>query len=148
MHLSKLMEKYTKIDKRLKELKKELKAEYYAGEEMPEVPATTGKNGGWTTDREKAPAKTPAAPGVEVALINGRAQIMRPMILQYGGKIKGWTESFIDNGTKKALAVKDNKLELKERMYNTWTLVRGEVIPENLKEAFINGMSKCEDFLL
>lgn len=126
----------------------DLKSEYYAGDEMPEVPAMVGKNGGWTTDRSKAPEKVPTAPGVEIALINGRAQIMRPLMLQYNGKVGGWTEGFIDMGGKKALAVSNDVLELRPRMYNTWTVLKGVEIPENLKEQFINGMAKCEQFLL
>lgn len=126
----------------------DFKAEYYVGETMPEVPAMTGKNGGWTTDREHAPKKTMAAPEMEIALIEGRAQIMRPIVVQYNGKVEGWTENFIDMGDKKALAVKDGKLELTPRFYNTWSVLKGAEIPDNLKDKFIAGMSKCEPYLL
>lgn len=126
----------------------DFKAEYYDGEEMPEVPATTGKNGGWTTDREHAPKKTAAAPEMEIALIEGRAQIMRPIVVQYHGKTKGWTESFLDMGDKKALSVKDGKLDLTSRFYNTWSVLKGAEIPDNIKEKFIEGLSKCEPYLL
>lgn len=126
----------------------DFKADFYAGTEMPKVPAMKGQNGGWTTDRKNAPEKSQACDPMEIAKINGRAYMMRPIAVQYNGKVKGWTEGFIDMGDKKALAVKDNFLELEERDYNTFSVVKDCAIPEDIKSQFINGMPDCEKYML